>query len=118
MTHDEARTLLKKYYRVLELAHEYQLRSTDIIIAVGQTHNTTSPQEREVVRRVSMLEDVQPVDGVIKRLHKDYQKFIELRWGKEMSLLVIGREMFMSKKTAWKFEGEILSAFIRIYEQG
>ncbi len=118
MTHDEARALIKKYYRILELAHEYQLRSTDIIIAVGQTHNTTSPQEREVIRRVSMLEDVQPVADAISRLHEDYQKFIELRFGKDrMSLRMIGREFKSNKDYIRSMETSVLDAFIHVYKK-
>ena len=116
MTHDEARSLLKKYYRTLELANEYQLRSTDIILAVGRTHNTTSPQEREVVRRVSLLEDVQPVADAIKELHKEYKEFLELRFKQEMSFWMISRKLHMSKTATWRFENECLSAFVRIYQ--
>jgi DNA-directed RNA polymerase specialized sigma subunit len=116
LTHDEAHKLLRKYYRILELAKEYQFRSTDIIIAVGQTHSTTSPQEREVVRRVSMLQDVQPIADAIGRLHEDYQRFIELRWSQEMSLRAVGRELKSNKDYMRNMELECLKAFIRTYE--
>jgi DNA-directed RNA polymerase specialized sigma subunit len=116
VTRDEARKILRKYYRILEIANDYRLKSNDIIIAVGQTHSAESPQEREIVRRVSMLQDVKVIKIAIERLHEEYQRFIELRFQQDMSLWTIGKKLHASKTAVWRFENECLSAFGRVYQ--
>lgn len=112
MTFSQARAKLKKYYRVLELAKEYHLQSSDIIVVVDNPKRTASPAELEVVRRLDLLASVRDVEEALQRLQPDYRKFLELRFGQEFSLRQVGREMHMGLGTAYRFEAEALGAFI------
>lgn len=113
MTFSQARTKLRRYYRILELAHEYHLKSTDVIVVVDNAPRfMVSPEEAEVVRRLDLLASVRDVGEALKNLSLEQQKFLELRFGKEYSLRQVAREMHMAVSTAHKYETAALSAFI------
>lgn len=113
MTFKTARQKLKKYYRTIEIAEDYQLSCSDIIIVVGNTQKkATSPEEAATIRRLDLLAKVQDTADALKKLPEDHRQFIALRFGKELSLRQAAREVFASVSTIHRFEIEVLSAFI------
>lgn len=114
MTFGEARAKLRKYYRTLEIAEEYNLKSTDIIIAIGgkQKAKGGSLPESMATRKVDLLSSVRETGEAIQRLPEDHQKFIQLRYGMELGLRQTAREMFVGRSTAHALEKVVLASFI------
>ena len=114
MTFGEAKSRLRKYYRVIELVADTGLKSTDILIAVcvGNDPFPVGPQAKEVIRRVDLEASVRDVKEALERLPEDYQVFLERRYGQEMSLRVAGPEGFISKSSAQRYEVEVQSALV------
>lgn len=113
MTHKTARNKLKQYYRILETAEEYQLHSSDIIIAVSSHQRShTSPEEAATIRRIDLLARVEDTEIALKQLPEDFCRYIELRYGKENSVRQAGRMMYLSHSSADRMESQSLSAYI------
>ena len=113
MSFKTARKKLKQYYRVIELAEEYQLHSADIIICVSSHQRSkTSPEEAATIRRIDLLARVQDTEAALGKLPPEYREYLGLRFAKEMSVRQAGRQSHKSHSSADRFEGIVLGSFI------
>lgn len=110
MTFKTARKKLRYYYRIKEIADEYRLYESDIIIAVSPKRNTTNKEEAAIIRKIDLLAKIEDIEVALKKLPDDYQKYVELRFKDELSSRQAGRQMFITHPH--RFEDNVLSAFI------
>lgn len=112
MSFDEARAKLKRYYRILDLLEEFKLSSKDIVVLVYSGNSHSSPQEREVVRKLDLMGSVQDVADALAQLSEEQQRFLERRFRHEMSLRILAREFYRSVGALYQFERDTLTVFI------
>lgn len=114
MTFSEAREKLRQYYKVQELLREYKLNSKDIVIIVGRNKHSkvSSFEEAGVIRKLDLLDKVKDTEEAINKLPDDYRQYINLRFGQELSIRQVGRELYLAKSTAHLMEKDVLSALI------
>jgi DNA-directed RNA polymerase specialized sigma24 family protein len=123
VTLDQARALLRRWFRALEKASEvFPGRSGDILLTAGVKHWTASLTELQAVARVAVLEGFEDVARAFSRLSPRQQEWLWLRYGLELRFRDAREAMGLRHTSAARLDCMALAAFItalgRRWEEG
>lgn len=124
MTLDQARTLLRRWFRALEKASEvFPGRSGDIALAAASRKGwAASLTELQAVARVAILEGFEDTARAFTRLSARQQQWLWLRYGLELRFRDARETMGLRHTSAARLDCMALAAFItalgRRWEEG
>ena len=123
MTLDQARALLRRWFRALEKASEvFPGRSGDILLTAGVKNRTASLTELQAVARVAVLEGFEDVARAFSKLSLRQQEWLWLRYGLELRFRDAREAMGLRHTSAARLDCMALAAFItalgRRWEEG
>lgn len=82
----------------------------------NETRNTTSPQERWVLRHALELRDASIIERTIQRMSEDQRQLIWMRYVERMHLRVIAEKLHVSVPQVYRIKDQALS--LLAYEFG
>lgn len=114
MTLDQARALLRRWFRALERASEvFPGRSGDILQTTAGVKNwTVSLTEAQALLRLGILEDFENVARAFSRLSARQQQWLWLRYGLELRFRDARKTMGLRHTSAARLDCMALAAFI------
>jgi len=113
VTLDQARALLRRWFRALERASEgFPGRSGDVVMAEGGKNWTVSVTELQAVARVTVLEGFEDVERAFSRLSLRQQEWLWLRYGLELRFRDARDQLGLRHNRAVLLDHMALTAFI------
>ena len=106
----QLRTRLKHYYSALELLDGVVELSGKSLVIIERNKPFSSAVEGSVVRRLDLLEKTEEMARALSLLPREYQKLLELKYGKGLSLRMAARQLYFSETSTRRLEGRALAA--------
>ncbi len=112
MTLRQARALLCRYYAAMDRAAALGERVSSWLAGPVRTKTPASPVERAAILRAAILLRWRYVTRALDRLGAQHRRWVELRFGRNLSIQVARREMGLGYSEARDLENQALAAFI------
>jgi len=114
MSYGEARSKLRRHYALVEALEAHSIGRSVSFIAVGLDGGdpSASPSEGSALKVVVLSEQIEEVNRSLSQLPYDYRQCLVLRYRDNLTVRATGRELHLSKSSAFELERNALAAFI------